>query len=43
MPGISAFYKNSKGEIYHTYSAYARTRHGQWCVSMAGSNAERAG
>ena len=24
MPGISAFYKNPQGEIYHTYSAYAR-------------------
>ena len=24
MPGISAFYKNPEGEIYHTYSAYAR-------------------
>lgn len=24
MQGISAFYKNPQGEIYHTYSAYAR-------------------
>jgi predicted dithiol-disulfide oxidoreductase (DUF899 family) len=24
MPGISVFYKNAKGEIFHTYSAYAR-------------------
>ena len=24
MPGISAFYKKAEGEIYHTYSAYAR-------------------
>ena len=24
MPGISTFYKNPQGEIYHTYSAYAR-------------------
>jgi len=23
-PGISAFYKNGEGEIFHTYSAYAR-------------------
>ena len=23
-PGISVFYKNEKGEIFHTYSAYAR-------------------
>lgn len=23
-PGISVFYKNDKGEIFHTYSAYAR-------------------
>ena len=22
--GVSAFYKDSKGEVYHTYSAYAR-------------------
>jgi predicted dithiol-disulfide oxidoreductase (DUF899 family) len=24
MPGISVFYKNEKGEIFHTYSSYAR-------------------
>jgi len=23
-PGISAFYKNGEGEIFHTYLAYAR-------------------
>lgn len=23
-PGLSAFYKNSSGEVFHTYSAYAR-------------------
>ena len=24
LPGLSAFYKNEKGEIFHTYSSYAR-------------------
>jgi len=24
MPGLSVFYKNEKGEIFHTYSTYAR-------------------
>jgi predicted dithiol-disulfide oxidoreductase (DUF899 family) len=24
MPGVSAFYKDANGEIFHTYSAYAR-------------------
>lgn len=24
MPGISVFYRNDRGEIFHTYSAYAR-------------------
>jgi predicted dithiol-disulfide oxidoreductase (DUF899 family) len=24
MPGVSVFYKDSKGDIFHTYSAYAR-------------------
>lgn len=24
LPGLSAFYKNEKGEIFHTYSQYAR-------------------
>lgn len=24
MPGVSVFYKNAAGEIFHTYSAYAR-------------------
>ena len=24
LPGLSAFYKNEKGEIFHTYSAYER-------------------
>lgn len=24
MPGVSVFYKNAEGEIFHTYSAYAR-------------------
>jgi predicted dithiol-disulfide oxidoreductase (DUF899 family) len=24
MPGVSVFYKNGAGEIFHTYSAYAR-------------------
>jgi predicted dithiol-disulfide oxidoreductase (DUF899 family) len=24
QPGVSAFFKNDKGEIFHTYSAYAR-------------------
>ncbi len=24
LPGLSAFYKNEKGEIFHTYSTYAR-------------------
>lgn len=24
LPGISAFFKNEKGEIFHTYSSYAR-------------------
>lgn len=24
LPGLSAFYKNAKGEIFHTYSGYAR-------------------
>jgi predicted dithiol-disulfide oxidoreductase (DUF899 family) len=24
MPGVSAFYKNAKGDVFHTYSAYAR-------------------
>ena len=24
LPGISAFYKNPQGKIYHTYSAYER-------------------
>jgi predicted dithiol-disulfide oxidoreductase (DUF899 family) len=24
MPGISVFYKDAAGEIFHTYSAYAR-------------------
>jgi len=24
LPGVSAFYKNAAGEIFHTYSAYAR-------------------
>jgi predicted dithiol-disulfide oxidoreductase (DUF899 family) len=24
LPGLSAFYKNDKGEIFHTYSSYAR-------------------
>ena len=24
LPGMSAFYKNEKGEIFHTYSNYAR-------------------
>ena len=24
LPGLSAFYRNDKGEIFHTYSSYAR-------------------
>ncbi|MBB3592127.1 putative dithiol-disulfide oxidoreductase (DUF899 family) [Rhizobium sp. BK529] len=24
LPGLSAFYKNDKGEVFHTYSSYAR-------------------
>jgi predicted dithiol-disulfide oxidoreductase (DUF899 family) len=24
MPGLSAFYKNPSGEVFHTYSSYAR-------------------
>lgn len=24
LPGLSAFYKNEKGEVFHTYSSYAR-------------------
>jgi predicted dithiol-disulfide oxidoreductase (DUF899 family) len=24
MPGLSVFYRNDAGEIFHTYSAYAR-------------------
>jgi predicted dithiol-disulfide oxidoreductase (DUF899 family) len=24
LPGLSAFYKNESGEIFHTYSSYAR-------------------
>jgi predicted dithiol-disulfide oxidoreductase (DUF899 family) len=24
LPGLSMFYKNEKGEIFHTYSTYAR-------------------
>jgi len=24
LPGVSAFYKNDKGEVFHTYSSYAR-------------------
>ena len=24
LPGISVFYKNEKGDIFHTYSTYAR-------------------
>jgi predicted dithiol-disulfide oxidoreductase (DUF899 family) len=24
MPGFSVFYRNDKGEIFHTYSSYAR-------------------
>lgn len=24
MPGLSVFYRNDKGEIFHTYSTYAR-------------------
>ncbi len=24
MPGISAFYRDEAGNVYHTYSAYAR-------------------
>lgn len=24
LPGMSAFYKNDKGEVFHTYSSYAR-------------------
>ena len=24
LPGLSAFYKNEAGEIFHTYSTYAR-------------------
>jgi predicted dithiol-disulfide oxidoreductase (DUF899 family) len=24
LPGFSVFYKNDKGEIFHTYSSYAR-------------------
>ena len=24
MQGVSAFYKDNKGDIYHTYSSYAR-------------------
>lgn len=24
LPGLSAFYRNGKGEVFHTYSAYAR-------------------
>ncbi len=24
LPGLSAFYKNETGEIFHTYSSYAR-------------------
>jgi predicted dithiol-disulfide oxidoreductase (DUF899 family) len=24
LPGLSAFYRNEKGEVFHTYSSYAR-------------------
>jgi predicted dithiol-disulfide oxidoreductase (DUF899 family) len=24
MPGLSAFYKDEAGEVFHTYSSYAR-------------------
>ncbi len=24
MPGVSAFYKDENGDVFHTYSAYAR-------------------
>jgi predicted dithiol-disulfide oxidoreductase (DUF899 family) len=24
MPGVSVFYKDAKGNVYHTYSAYVR-------------------
>jgi predicted dithiol-disulfide oxidoreductase (DUF899 family) len=24
LPGLSAFYRNDKGEVFHTYSSYAR-------------------
>jgi predicted dithiol-disulfide oxidoreductase (DUF899 family) len=24
LPGLSAFYKDEKGDVFHTYSAYAR-------------------
>jgi predicted dithiol-disulfide oxidoreductase (DUF899 family) len=24
MPGLSAFYRNEAGEVFHTYSSYAR-------------------
>lgn len=24
MPGLSVFYRNDQGEIFHTYSTYAR-------------------
>jgi hypothetical protein len=40
--GISVFYKDKDGAIFHTYSTYARNRCGQSDVSVPGSGSEGA-
>jgi predicted dithiol-disulfide oxidoreductase (DUF899 family) len=41
--GMSAFYKNPCGELFHTYSCYAcGLGHIQWDQSLARSDAEEA-
>ena len=42
MPGLSVFYKDEDGDVFHTYSTYgARARHPGWRLQFSRSSAER--
>ena len=41
LPGLSVFYKDENGDVFHTYSSYARQRGGDWRVHLSRHHSER--
>jgi predicted dithiol-disulfide oxidoreductase (DUF899 family) len=42
LPGLSVFYKNERGEVFHSYSCYARgIDMVKWCLPVPRPCAER--